>query len=363
MQQKTPRVRALAYSLTAAAVLAGLTAPVATASPAARPSEGRHASERIPFTAAEVTAQRDGSYKITWKAPGVRRVAVRADGRTVALGGSVGSVVVRGLSGTPDRQWFDLVPDRGAELRLADRLVKLDGTVNFRDAGGYRTSDGQWVRMGVVYRTDALDKLTDADLAKLKRLGIDTDYDLRTASERTSAPDRVPAGARYVVADVIGGSSDLSQLPKTAAAAEAMMIEGEKAMVSGKTAKAAYSTVFEGIADDAVGSLYHCTAGKDRTGWSSAVLLTALGVPKQTVMRDYLASNTYRAEANAATLAAMPADLAAVYKPLLDVRAEYLNSGFAEVNDKYGSFTSYQKRALGLDSIDVRKLKEQLLVG
>lgn len=185
--------------------------------------------------------------------------------------------------------------------------MKLDGAVNFRDAGGYRTADGHWVKMGEIYRSDALDKLTAADLAKLKRLGIRVDYDLRTASERTAAPDRVPSGARYVVADVLAGSSTMTSMPTTEAAAVRMMVDGEKFMVSGDTARAAYGTVFAGVADPSRRALlYHCTAGKDRTGWSSAALLTALGVPRSTVMADYLASNTYRAAANAATLAAMP---------------------------------------------------------
>ncbi|MFF3505462.1 tyrosine-protein phosphatase [Streptomyces sp. NPDC003247] len=352
-------VRTAARALTAAAVLAGVAAPAAVAAPASRQS----ASERIPFTAAEVTAQDDGSYRITWEAPGVRRVAVRAGGRTVATGGPTGSVTVRGLAAA-DRQWFDLVPDRGGRLRLADRLIKLDGAVNFRDAGGYRTADGHWVKMGVVYRSDALNNLTDADLAKLRRLGLSVDYDLRMTSERTAAPDRLPTGVRYVVANVSGDAAGGGYtMPTTAEGAAQMMIAGEKAMVSGETAKAAYSTVFDGITADADGSLYHCTAGKDRTGWASATLLTALGVPRGTVMRDYLASNDYRAEANAAALAALPADQAAVYKPLLDVRAEYLNSGFDEVEDAYGSFTAYEKNALGLDAEDVRKLKSRLLVG
>lgn len=354
------------------AVLTGLTAQAATAAPAShssRPSRAPHsspashghaASHRIPFTAAEVTAQDNGSYKITWKAPGVRHVAIRANGRTVASGGSTGSVTVRGLPATADRQWFDLVPDTGDKLHLADRLVKLDGMDNFRDAGGYRTADGQWVKMGVIYRSGALNNLTDADLAKLKRLGISVDYDLRMTSERTAGPDRVPSGARYVVANVTGDSTSTA-LPKTAADAEKEMTDGEKSMVSSAPAKDAYSTVFDGILAHTDGSLYHCSAGKDRTGWASAVLLTALGVPRDTVFKDYLASNTYRAASNAAALAAMPADQAAVYKPLLDVRSEYLNSGFDEVKDKYGSFASYEKKALGLDAKDIAKLKSELL--
>ncbi|MGD6744852.1 tyrosine-protein phosphatase [Streptomyces sp. BH106] len=342
-------------ALSAAALLVALAAPAASAHPAARPSA------RIPFTQATVTAAgTPGTYKIAWQAPGIRHVTITSGGRTVASGGSTGQVTVTGLPADADRQWFTLAPDHGKGLRLADRLIKLDGAVNFRDAGGYRTRDGHWVKMGEIYRSDALDKLTDADLAKLGRLGIDTDYDLRTASERSSAPDRVPSGTRYVVADVLAGSDMTTTMPKTEAGAVEMMTDGEKFMVSGDTAKAAYRKVFSGVADGD-DALFHCTAGKDRTGWANAALLTALGVPRDIVMKDYLASNDYRAEANEAALASMPPEQAKVYKPMLDVRAEYLNSGFDEVRDRFGSFSTYEKRALGLDADELRSLKRELL--
>jgi len=355
------RVKASSYAL-AAALLVGLTAPAASAhAPASAPARTSHA--HIPFTQATVTAADDGSYTVRWTAPGVRRVAIEANGRTVASGGSTGRVTVRGLPAA-DRQWFDLVPDHGGSLRLADRLVRLRGAVNFRDAGGYRTTDGHWVKMGEVYRSDALDKLTDADLAKLRRLSIRTVYDLRMESERAAGPDRVPAGASHVVADVLAGSPAFTAMPTTEAEGVAMMVDGEKFMVGGDTAKTAYRTVFDGITDDrARAVVFHCTAGKDRTGWANAALLTALGVPRTTVMADYLASNDYRAEANAAALASMPPAQAAVYKPLLDVRPEYLNSGFQEVGERFGSFSSYERRALGLDAKDIRDLKRDLLVG
>ncbi|MER5936944.1 tyrosine-protein phosphatase [Streptomyces sp. NPDC001928] len=341
-----------ALALTAAA--ASATATSATA----RPST----THRIPFTAATVTGNADGSFRIVWNAPGVRKVTVMAAGKAVARGGSRGDVTVRGLAAA-DRQWFDLVPERGGSLHLADRLIKLDGAVNFRDAGGYRTKDGHWVKMGEVYRSDALNHLTAADLAKLERLGIDAVYDLRMESERTADPDRVPAGATYTVADVMG-DSDAITMPHSEAEAVRMMTDIEKVMVSADSARTAYSTVYAGIADDdRAGVLYHCTAGKDRTGWSSAALLTALGVPRETVMDDYLASNTYRAAVNEATLAALPAEQAKIYKPLLDVRPEYLNSGFQEVRDKYGSFNSYLREGLGMDGRELRALKSDLLVG
>ncbi|MHB9753171.1 tyrosine-protein phosphatase [Streptomyces sp. BYX5S] len=344
-------------AVSAAALLAALATPAASAHPSPAPSS------RIPFTQATVVAAATpGTYEIAWKAPGTRHVTITTDGgRKVASGGSSGRVTVSGLPAHADRQWFDLTPDHGRGLHLADRLIRLDGTVNFRDAGGYRTRDGHWVRMGEVYRSDALDKLTDADLAKLKRLGIDTDYDLRTASERQSAPDRVPSGTSYEVADVLAGSDMTTTMPTTEAGAVEMMTSGEKFMVSGDSAKAAYEKVFAGIASGD-SALFHCTAGKDRTGWANAALLTALGVPRDTVMTDYLASNDYRAEANAAALAAMTPEQAKVYKPMLDVRAEYLNSGFAEVREKFGSFRAYEKKALGLDAGELRRLKRELLV-
>ncbi|MER7173541.1 tyrosine-protein phosphatase [Streptomyces mesophilus] len=346
-------------SVLSAAVVLTLTG--LTAAPAATAHDHSPRRASIPFTQATVTAAEDGSYVIEWKAPGVRQVAVEANGRTVARGGSSGKVTVRGLPAA-DRQWFTLDADRGRSLRLADRLISLDGTVNFRDAGGYRTGDGRWVKMGEIYRSDSLEKLTDADLAKLRRLGIRVDYDLRMESERTAAPDRVPAGTRYVVADVLAGSDAFVSMPKTETEAVAMMVDGEKYMVSGDTAKTAYRTVFDGLVEGD-GALFHCTAGKDRTGWAGAALLTALGVPRDTVMSDYLASNDYRAEANAAALDHMTPEQAKVYKPLLDVRAEYLNAGFDEVSAEFGSFRAYEKKGLGLSPAELRDLKRELLVG
>ncbi|MER5885275.1 tyrosine-protein phosphatase [Streptomyces sp. NPDC001941] len=353
---KTPtRVTSVAL---AAAVLAGLAAPAAVAHGA----HGHHGRPAVPFTQAVVTAADDGSYTVSWAAPGVRKVTVKANGRVVARGDGHASVTVRGLPAA-DRQWFDLVPERGEGLRLADRLVKLQGTTNFRDAGGYRTADGRWVKMGEVYRSDALDKLTPADLAKLERLHIRTVFDLRTASERGQAPDRVPARARYEVADVLAGSPAFTQLPRTEAEAVAAMVEAEKFMVRGDSAKDAYTRVFDGIAraDEHHAVLFHCTAGKDRTGWAGATLLNALGVPSDTVLDDYLASNTYRAAANKAVLDHLPAEQAKVYKPMLDVREEYLNAGYAQLSSDFGSFGAYLRKGIAVDARQRAELREELL--
>jgi len=376
---KRTRTGAVAASALASVLLLGLVAPAASAHGAAAPAHvaGHHApgqsaqapKHAIPFTAATVTDHGDGTYTITWTAPGVRSVALytgtsqhRVDTRhVVARGTGSGSVTVR-ISAPADRRWFELVPDRGEPLTIADRLVRLDGTVNFRDLGGYRTTDGQWVAMGKVYRSDALDKLTDADLATLGRLGIRTDVDLRTADERAAAPDRVPAGAAYVVADVLGGSVTSTFNPTSSAEAAQLMTDGERTMVSSSTGRAAYTQLFDVVGQRGA-VVFHCTAGKDRTGWGAAALLTTLGVPASTVQSDYLLSNTYRAEANAATLAQLPAAAAAIYKPLLDVRAEYLAAGFDEVTQSFGSWGTYLSQGIAVNRGQQRALEAQLLEG
>ncbi|SEG13282.1 protein-tyrosine phosphatase [Actinacidiphila yanglinensis] len=363
------RLAVAAATLTALGLGATLVAPAAQAADDHGRKPAHASAPAIPFTTATVTRGDDGTFTINWSAARSNGVTVYA-GRTqdgidyrhpVAHGGTSATVEVKGL-GAADRWWFRLVPRRGEGLTLADRSLHLASAPNFLDAGGYRTSDGQWVRMGVVYRSGDLSKLTAADLAELRRLGIHTVYDLRTDAERTASPDQVPAGATDIQENVVGSISGFN--PTTAAQAEQMMVDGEAQMVDSQQAQTAYHGVFTGLAQSQdLNALYHCSAGKDRTGWASATLLTALGVPRNRVEQDYLASNQYLAASNAATLASMPAAQAAIYKPLLDVRPEYLANGFAEVHKNYGSFDAYLAKGLGLGTGTLKRLKAELLVG
>ncbi|WP_234445049.1 tyrosine-protein phosphatase [Streptomyces rimosus] len=360
--------RRIAVSFVATVSAVGVTASFASAEPVAAPTTeaGRHAAQApratrgIPFTQATVTRQQDGSFTVSWKAPGAGSVTVYADGKVVAYGGAEATITVRRLPAA-DRQWFRLVPDEGDPLTLADRSLHLEGAANFRDAGGYRTADGRWVKMGVLYRADALHKLTDADLAKLRRLGIRTDFDLRTPGERAKAPDRVPAGARYVVANVIGEENS-AELPPTAEASERLMAESYRQFVVRPSAAKAYRSLFRTAAEPGSYPLvYHCSSGKDRTGWATAVLLTALGVDRETVMRDYLASNDYLAASNAAELAKQPPEIAARLKPVLETRAPYLNAAFDEVEARFGTFGAYLREGLGLNGQELERLRAALL--
>src|SRR5208282_312572 len=126
----------------------------------------------------------------------------------VGKGGGNGQVSVANL--TPGLRWyFALVPDHGDPLVIATRSLHLTTAANFRDAGGYRTADGKWVRMGLAYRSNGIGNLTDEELAQLERLNIQVVCDLRTADEIRRSPDRVPHGASDVSADVLADDADL----------------------------------------------------------------------------------------------------------------------------------------------------------
>ncbi|MBF6175139.1 tyrosine-protein phosphatase [Nocardia blacklockiae] len=225
----------------------------------------------------------------------------------------------------------------------ADRALGLQGVQNARDLGGYRTVDGRTVRTGLVFRSGELSKATDADLAALTDRGVRVDADLRTTFERALAPDRVPAGATQQVVDVIGQAP-----PQVLATTLTAGPDLYRAFITAPGANEAFATVLHDILDTRDGAvLFHCTAGKDRTGWTAAVLLTLLGVDRDTVNYDYLLSNYYRDAA--------PNDsLNGVVLPALD-------AAFDQADLSYGSFDAYVREGLKLTDDDIAALRAKLL--
>lgn len=249
----------------------------------------------------------------------------------------------------------------------------LETAPNFRDIGGYRTVDGHRVRRGLIYRSDQLNFLSDDDLARMDALGIRLVADLRTEGERRQEPDRIPAHAQALVldvaadaADTLGGDMHKTQAAIAAGKGKELLVAANRDFVSLPSARAAYGTLLRRLArgqEDVV--IYHCTAGKDRTGWATAIILTLLGVPRETVMADYLASNRMLAGKNAATLATMRATGSvvspALYEQVLTVRPEYLQSAFNEVTLRYGTFDNYVRKGLGLSEADITALRQRHL--
>lgn len=249
----------------------------------------------------------------------------------------------------------------------------LQGAPNFRDLGGYQTEDGRRVKPGMLFRSDQLDRLTDADLAAMERLRLAYVVDLRTESERAREPDRLPRGAKPVVLDVsadadgsLGGDMRKAQAAIAAGRGVELLEAANRDFVLLPSAKAAYRALVALVADPATGPLvYHCTAGKDRTGWASAVLLSILGVPRERIYYDYLASNAYLAQKNAGILASLKASGAPIdpanLEPVLGVRRAYLDSAFAEVDRVYGSMDAYVRKGLGLSDAQIESIRRKYL--
>ncbi|MFJ5283033.1 tyrosine-protein phosphatase [Pseudomonas sp. NPDC088429] len=245
------------------------------------------------------------------------------------------------------------------------RLKSID---NFRDVAGittaYSTAHDGTMRAGVFYRSNAITP-SAADLATLNSLGIKAVYDLRTPSEIAGTPDTMLNGATYQNIDIIGATTSGSNITNisfnSAADAVAMMEQTNRAFVNDAGMRSQFGTLFNALASVDAAQLFHCTAGKDRTGWTAAVLQSIAGVDNATIMANYLATNDYTAARVAATLKAMPPSMAAVYGPLLGVQASYLQAGLDEVTAQYGTMDNYLKQGLGLSQETIYVLRGKLV--
>ncbi|THA38933.1 tyrosine-protein phosphatase [Streptomyces sp. A1547] len=260
------------------------------------------------------------------------------------------------------------------------RQIPLQGAVNVRDLGGYRTWTGGQVRQGLVYRSDALSKLTQGDITTVSGLGLTKVVDFRIPMElRYDGADRLPAGLTAIsrpvsdlglygtlVGAISSGDPATQEQMLGGGRAEAYMRDIYRTFVTSPENRAQFAATVREIADGGQDPLlYHCTSGKDRTGWMSYVLLRALAVPEETAERDYLASNTFRAAYDAQVRAGLKQsgrmqnpDLLI---PLQEVRQDYLDAATAQLAADYGSFYGYLTDGLGLDLRTLAKLQTKLV--
>jgi protein-tyrosine phosphatase len=277
------------------------------------------------------------------------------------------------LGAVPAVFWLAATPAL-AQQAISTPIMSSDE--NFRDLAGIAaryggtgfadtTTHNGVMRTGVFYRSEVLN-VSDADLATLSALHITLDIDLRTPSEIAMTPDHVPNGASYVNVNIYGTSSPLqSGTPTTAAQATAQFESQYRAFVTDPVQRAAFGTVLIDLAHAGESALYHCSAGKDRTGWTSALLQSIAGVAPATIMNDYLASNRYEAGKISAELAAIRAAsgdaAAAILAPTLGVQSSFLQAALDQVTASYGSIDAYLTQGLGLSQADIYVLRAKMV--
>lgn len=249
---------------------------------------------------------------------------------------------------------------------------------NLRDLGGLPASGGRTVRSGIVFRSVDLGGLDDSGLRAVAALGVRTVYDLRTAGEREARPDRLPDGVREVVLDVLADAESQppaqlqdiladpvrAQVFSEQGGVEAQFTAAYRDLVRLPSARRSYAGLYRGLVDaPEAPALFHCTTGKDRTGWGAAALLALLGVDAEAVQEEYLRTNTDLLPAlqplfdRFAEAGGDPR----VLEPALGVRSEYLATAFSVVEEDYGSIERYFTAGLGLEEPVLHDLREALL--
>lgn len=245
---------------------------------------------------------------------------------------------------------------------VVPRVIELAGGSNFRDIGGYRTEDGRQVRSGLVYRSASTDQFTTGDFEKLIKLNIRMFCDLRDARERVpKRPDGVAVPPIQTWPDVQTGTIDVS----TPEAAYKAILGGYERMPMDYTQQ--MGDIYRHIARGELPLLYNCSAGKDRTGVTTAILLRILGVPQEVVIGDYLASNHLldmkRVQGKASTerVLGQRAVSPEAMKILASVQPEWIKAAFASIDEHYGSFDNYLRAGLGLSDDEIAAIRNRLL--
>lgn len=365
----------LSSAILAASILLGAVAPMTSfAAPAASAVQVKKQGQ---FTTASVERKSDGTLVVRWKANadlGAAKIYWSTSPDNIENNGKLLAKTYTAFNGyvTADpnpnaRIYFLVKGGNGDTIVTSERKVNLQGAFNFRDLGGYQTTDGKTVKWGKLFRGEELGHLTASDLKYVQNMGLKSIVDYRTDAEVNALADPVIPGAQYIRTDEgnAGSAADLnsmiaSGLMKDEASAVAMMAGFNKQMVD---APKFYIQLMELLNDpNNIGLVQHCTAGKDRTGLGSAIILLTLGVDEKTVMEDYLASNVYRAEANKKAVEAVKQQISdenvvAAITALMGVQKEFLQAAIDEMKAKYGSIDNFIEKGLGVTKQERAKLK------
>ncbi|MBN8987627.1 MAG: tyrosine-protein phosphatase [Rhizobiales bacterium] len=241
------------------------------------------------------------------------------------------------------------------------RHLNLAGASNFRDLGGYVTTDGRTVRWRQIFRSNHLAHLTDEDARVLRALGVKSAFDFRGSMERTEAlcalsditvhslpvEPTVVAALRAIAA---GGT------PLSADHAVEVMRDSYRSYVQQNTPR--FRALFAHLLEDRAPLVIHCTAGKDRTGFACALILHTLGVPDEVISEDYLLTNRYyRRDPNSSS------DLPDHVKQVLgSVQPAFLGAAFEAIDADYGSLEAYLRDGISLGAAERTALAARYLI-
>lgn len=246
-----------------------------------------------------------------------------------------------------------------------DRHVALDGVHNFRDLGGYAARDGRTTKWRTMYRADGLGQLTDADVERLRPLDLRTVVDLRTQQEMDER-GRFPVEAHPIAfhhVSLIDTTWDIEEARRQALPAADFLHQAYSTMLADSGERFAGAITI--LADaDAVPAVFHCAAGKDRTGLLAALVLGSLGVDTATIVEDYALTQMSMDQvlARASADPARAAEIAEVPATFFSADPLGMERLLADIERQHVSVRNYV-RWLGVDDAALRQLDALLLDG
>jgi protein-tyrosine phosphatase len=261
------------------------------------------------------------------------------------------------------------------EQRAAHRLLNFEGISNFRDLGGYASQDGRHVKWGKLYRSGTFAEASRSDLSGVSALGLETFIDFRSSLEKTEEPNQLPDPPGFTVVEIPvlddGNKALVGEIMDRVESGNFDSFDPNQAMLTANRQFAGEFTpqfkefVHTVVAADGAPVLWHCSAGKDRTGFAAAILLRILGVPQETIMQDYMASRAPALEARKSQLRKLELfkgeEAARKLAILMGVEEAWLQAGFAQIDTTWGSFHNYVENGLQLSATDIQRLRDNLL--
>ncbi|GAB6008709.1 tyrosine-protein phosphatase [Dysgonomonas reticulitermitis] len=252
------------------------------------------------------------------------------------------------------RTYFELVSET-ERILLAERHLPMAGGYNFRDLGGFKTKEGRYTKWGKLFRADELSNLTEEDLKYLSGIPITSVIDFRAQSEVKRSPDKLPHTVHftYPIAITPGNlSSEGIQANLLSTNIDTQMKYMNRLLVSDPACVRAFRIFFAIVQNNLSAPLiFHCSAGKDRTGMAAALVLYSLGVDEQTIMEDYLSSKIYLSDKYDAFIAKYPRA-----ESIFTVKKMFLQAGINQIKRDHGSVMDYLTKVLKVDIVKMRRL-------
>lgn len=248
---------------------------------------------------------------------------------------------------------------------FAQQNLNIEGSPNFRSLSGISNTEGKKIKDKIIYRSGNFPKLSENDIAIFNSLNINTIVDFRNDDEISKDPDFIPQGQKIKTERAMIGSIEPKSMSRfmeviknsnfKSSDVDSLMVNANRNFVENIRD---FKPFFDAIAQDNTVVLFHCTAGKDRTGVASSLLLHLLDVSKEEIMLDYLRSNEAVNKIKIKSFGEIPVERMAM---LMGTKSPWLEAAWDGMIKKYGSIDSMLLKEFGITEEVKQKIKNKYL--